>query len=172
MSKIAKKIVDLTGVKYEYNDTQFTVIGNLGTNIVNIPNGIKLIIEDNNLIVDGDNLALAGTINRLVNNAVNGVKKLFEKKLQMVGVGYKGSVSNNIITFNVGYSHPILVNVPEGITVKFETPTRIILTSINKEKVGNFNKYISTKVRKYNVYSGKGILEDNVFYRRKETKRK
>ena len=97
MSKIAKKIVDLTGVKYEYNDTQFTVIGNLGTNIVNIPNGIKLIIEDNNLIVDGDNLALAGTINRLVNNAVNGVKKLFEKKLQMVGVGYKGSVSNNII---------------------------------------------------------------------------
>lgn len=174
MSKITKKIIDYTGCQCTYENGTLTIKYNNKIATLDIPQRINITLE-NNLIkttceVKQDE-AICGTINRLIYNKICGLKTPFMKFLKLEGTGYRGSIDKNVISFSVGLSHKVEVIVPDGIQVVFKTPTQIELSSIDKEFVSMFaQKLIS--IRPHDIYSGKGILEVGVVYRRKETKRK
>ncbi|ABI58845.1 MULTISPECIES: 50S ribosomal protein L6 [Nitrosomonas] len=115
--------------------------------------------------------SIVGTINALISNMIRGVTNGFEKKLLIVGVGYKAQVSGNILNLNLGFSHPISYSVPEDIKVETPNPTEILIKGIDKQKVGQ----VAADVRSYRrpePYKGKGIryFDEKVII--KETKKK
>ena len=111
-----------------------------------------------------------GTTNANIKNMIIGVSEGYKKGLEIVGVGYKFNVSGNKLTINAGYSHPVVMEVPTGITVKGISNTEIELEGINKEQVGEFAANIR-KVRKPEPYKGKGIKYKGEVIRRKEGKK-
>lgn len=110
-----------------------------------------------------------GLCRTLVSNMVEGVSQGFEKKLQIIGVGYRAQVQNNKLTLNVGYSLPVEMEMPEGITVTATTPTELVVSGIDKELVGNVSAKIRA-VRPPEVYKGKGIRYLGEYVRRKQGK--
>ena len=113
--------------------------------------------------------AMHGLYRALVANMVHGVTEGFSKTLEMVGTGYRASVENNVLTINIGFSHPVILDAPETIT--FETPvqTKIVVKGIDKQQVGNLAADIRA-IRKPEPYLGKGIKYEGEFIRRKEGK--
>lgn len=109
---------------------------------------------------------LVGTINALINNAFIGLTKGFSKILKMTGVGYKAAITNNQLVLTLGFSHPIILNIPKTIQVQLISPTEIKLTSYHKEQLGEFAANIR-KWRKPEPYKGKGIAYENEFILRK-----
>lgn len=175
MSKITKKTIDLKNVKYTLDNGVFTTTNGKSVNSVNIPENIIVNIDKDILsttIENDEDMPLCGTINRLINNAVMGVKKPYEVELRLVGIGYKCIMAGNKLTFNVGCSHAIDIQIPDNIEVQVKTPVQLLLKSINKQSIGDFKSKLTKGVRKYNPYSGKGILVKDVIYPRKETKKK
>ena len=114
--------------------------------------------------------AMHGLYRALVANMVHGVTEGFSKTLEMVGTGYRASVENNVLTINIGFSHPVILTAPEGITYSCPSQTKITVSGINKQVVGNLAADIRA-IRKPEPYLGKGIKYENEVIRRKEGKR-
>ena len=113
--------------------------------------------------------AMHGLYRALVANMVHGVTEGFSKTLEMVGTGYRASVENNVLTINIGFSHPVILTAPEGITYSCPAQTKITVSGIDKQVVGNLAADIRA-IRKPEPYLGKGIKYENEVIRRKEGK--
>ncbi|MBQ4552094.1 MAG: 50S ribosomal protein L6 [Clostridia bacterium] len=113
--------------------------------------------------------AMHGLYRALVANMVHGVTEGFSKTLEMVGTGYRASVENNVLTINIGFSHPVILTAPEGITYSCPTQTKITVSGIDKQVVGNLAADIRA-IRKPEPYLGKGIKYEDEHIRRKEGK--
>lgn len=115
--------------------------------------------------------AMSGTLRALVNNMVNGVTKGFEKKLNLVGVGYKAQAQGDKLNLSLGFSHPVVHAMPEGVTCATATPTEIVIKGIDRQKVGQ----VAAEVRAYRApepYKGKGVRYSDEVVKIKETKKK
>jgi len=110
-----------------------------------------------------------GLWRQLINNMVVGITTGFEKKLQLIGVGYRAAVQGRVLDLQLGYSHPCQLSIPEGIDVKVEKNTSISITGIDKQAVGQFAANVRSK-RPPEPYKGKGVRYENEFVRRKAGK--
>jgi large subunit ribosomal protein L6 len=115
--------------------------------------------------------AMSGTMRQLVNNMVTGVTKGFEKKLNLVGVGYKAAAQGSKLNLTVGYSHPVNIEMPDGITVATPTPTEVVVKGADRQRVGQLAAEIRA-VRPPEPYKGKGIRYADEKITIKETKKK
>jgi len=115
--------------------------------------------------------AMSGTLRALVNNMVNGVTKGFEKKLNLIGVGYKAQAQGDKLNLSLGFSHPVVHTMPAGVTCATATPTEIVIKGIDRQKVGQ----VAAEVRAYRApepYKGKGVRYADEVVKIKETKKK
>lgn len=162
------------GVEVNQVGEAVTVKGPKGTLVQNVCTNLSLQKEGNLLHViaagEGSDVSrLHGLYHALINNMIIGTSVGFEKKLEMVGVGYRAALSGNILDVQVGYSHPTQLTIPQGISVKVEKGTVIIVSGINKQAVGQFAAEIRG-IRPPEPYQGKGIRYVDEYVRRKAGK--
>jgi len=175
MSRIGKKPIEIpSGVEITIDGQVVTAKGPLGTESVNVRSEIAVKVEDNKIIltktVDSREAdALYGLSRTLVANAVHGVKEGFEKKLEIQGVGYRANMEGKNLNLALGYSHPVIVEPPAGITITVEANTKISVKGSNKQTVGDVAALIRGK-RAPEVYKGKGIRYEGEYIRRKAGK--
>jgi len=177
MSRVGKMPVAIpAGVDVSIKEDQISVKGAGGTlslarnALVNVVNKDgKLSFEPANDSREAN--AMSGTIRQLVNNMVVGVTKGFEKKLNLVGVGYKAAASGAKLNLQVGYSHPVNIDMPQGITVTTATPTEVVIKGADRQRVGQIAAEIRA-VRPPEPYKGKGIRYADEKIVIKETKKK
>lgn len=177
MSRIAKSPVTLPkGVELSINGNNVAVKGPKGSLnsvmhasvVVKNEDGV-ISFEPNGQSVDG--WAQAGTARAIVNNMVTGVSEGFEKKLQLVGVGYRAKVEGNVINLTLGFSHPVAHPLPEGVTAETPTQTEVVIRGADKQAVGQ----VAAQVRGYRPpepYKGKGVKYSDERILRKEAKKK
>ena len=174
MSRIGNRILTIpAGVTVEENDGVVTVKGPKGELKQKMLKDITMKIEGDQLTLerkDESAKAMHGTMNSVVNNMIIGVTKGYEKGLEIIGVGYRFNVQGKKIVINAGYSHPVNMEVPEGITVESVSNTEITVKGIDKVLVGEFAANIR-KVRMPEPYKGKGIRYKDEHVRRKEGKK-
>ena len=175
MSKIGKQPIEITqGVEVKVDGSNIVVKGPKGQLSKKTPREIKVEIKDSQILVEplsGDHKAgaLWGTMRALIFNMVKGVSEGYEKKLIIEGVGFKASVQGNKIVLNLGFSHPVEVEAPEGIS--FDVVKNVVTVSgIDKELVGQVTAEIRSK-KKPEPYKGKGIRYENEVVRRKAGKK-
>jgi large subunit ribosomal protein L6 len=177
MSRIAKNpIVIPKNVDVLKNGTQLTIKGDKGTLIINLHPLVTIDIRDKILQVETNKTnktinSLAGTTRAIINNMVIGVSSGYEKKLILIGVGYRAQGKGNILSLSLGYSHPIDFSVPDGITVDTPTQTEIIIKGCDKQIVGQ----VAADIRAFRPpepYKGKGIRYSNEEIIKKEAKKK
>ncbi|CAM9090408.1 unnamed protein product [Sphacelaria rigidula] len=172
MSRIGKlPIVIPENVQVEINNHIISISGPHGKLFKKISDLISVEINDNILYLKKINNAritnqLYGLTRTLINNMVIGVSNKFERVLQLQGVGYRAQVSENNIILNVGYSHPISILIPEGISIKIEKNGEIIISGYEKELIGQLAATIRSK-RPPEPYKGKGILYKDEIIKRK-----
>ncbi|QNK75815.1 50S ribosomal protein L6 [Variovorax sp. PAMC28562] len=177
MSRVGKMPVAIpAGVDVSIKDDQISVKGSGGTLSLHRNVLVKVVSNDGKLNFEPANdsreaNAMSGTLRQLVNNMVVGVTKGFEKKLNLVGVGYKAAASNNKLNLQVGYSHPVNIDMPQGITVTTATPTEIVIKGADRQRVGQIAAEIRA-VRPPEPYKGKGIRYSDEKIVIKETKKK
>lgn len=175
MSRIGKKPISLPkGVEVTIDGSKVTVKGPKGTLTQDIPEGISVVQEENSLLVlrssdDKKYRALHGLSRALLANMVEGVTNGFEKKLELVGVGYRAQLQGKKLVINIGFSHPVEVDPPEGIEFEVPAATKITVKGIDKQLVGNTAAHIRA-IRKPEPYKGKGIKYENEVIRRKAGK--
>jgi large subunit ribosomal protein L6 len=176
MSRIGKMPIEIPkGVDIKIEDNNKVIVkGPKGTLTKNLHKDMILIVEDGKLLVQRPSDAkmhksLHGLTRTLVNNMVEGVTKGFEKGLEISGVGYRAAKSGKKLTLTLGYSHPVEMDEPEGITVEVPAPNKLIVKGTDKQAVGEFAAKIRAK-RKPEPYKGKGIKYENEVIRRKEGK--
>ena len=176
MSRIGKKPVTLpAGVEVKVSDANLvTVKGPKGELQEQISKKVKIEIADGvlNVTVEGNDKesnSQHGLARTLINNMVVGVTEGFTRKLQMVGVGYRAEKKDKLLVMQLGYSHPIELPDPEGITTEVTAPTEIIVSGISKAVVGNYAAIIRAK-RPPEPYKGKGVKYVDEVIRRKEGK--
>lgn len=176
MSRIGKLPVALpAGVEVNVSDNNLvTVKGPKGELQEQISKLIKLEINDGVLTVSQDSdmkeaNSLYGLSRSLINNMIVGVTTGFEKKLKLVGVGYRAEKKGNVLVMNLGYSHPVEMEDPDGIQTEVTSPTEIIVRGISKAFVGNYAANVR-KWRQPEPYKGKGIHYEGEVVRRKEGK--
>lgn len=175
MSRIGKRTLTIpanTTVEVENNTVKIN--GKLGILTLNTSPLIKVVVENNQIKTVRQNeqkhtKQLHGTTNSLLNAMLIGVTEGFKKDIEIKGVGYRAVLQDNILTLNVGYSHPVTIEIPSDIKVKLAKPTEINIEGIDKQKVGQLAAIIR-KVRVPNPYSGKGIMYKGEVIRRKEGK--
>lgn len=166
MSRIGKLPINVPpNVKITIENRKITVSGPNGNLDLVIPDGVTVKLNENILTCEKTEESIRarekfGLIRALLNNMVNGVNTKFEKKLQMIGVGYRAQVQNKQLTLNVGYSHPIVFTIPENLEVIVEANTNLTVKGINKESVGLFASKIRA-TRPPEPYKGKGIRYTN-----------
>jgi large subunit ribosomal protein L6 len=176
MSRIGKRPIELpAGVNVTIDPGRVMVSGPLGELQQQVPVRIAIEREDGQLLVKrpterGDDRALHGLTRTLVANMVEGVTKGFEKKLQIQGVGYRAALRGTSLELNVGYSHPVVIEAPKGITFDVPTPTEVTVKGIDKQQVGEIAAQVR-KVRPPEPYKGKGIRYEGEYVRRKVGKR-
>ena len=177
MSRVGKMPVTIpAGVDVSINGDQINVKGSGGTLSLTQNALVKVSNNDGKLGFEPANEsreanAMSGTIRQLVNNMVVGVSKGFEKKLSLIGVGYKAAASGAKLNLNVGYSHPVNFEMPAGITVATPTPTEIVVKGADRQRVGQLAAEIRA-VRPPEPYKGKGIRYADEKVTIKETKKK
>ncbi len=172
MSRIGKKpVVIPQGVEVKIDGQTVSAKGPLGTESVTIRPEIAVKIEGNEIVLtkvgtSRETDALYGLSRTLVANAVTGVKDGFEKKLEINGVGYRASMQGKTLNMALGYSHPVNIEPPEGITISVENNTNITVKGSNKQMVGDIAALIRSK-RPPEVYKGKGVKYAGEYIRRK-----
>ena len=177
MSRVGKAPVTIpAGVDVSIKDDQISVKGSGGTLSLTPNRLVKVSNQDGKLSFEPVNEsreanAMSGTFRQLVNNMVVGVSKGFEKKLSLIGVGYKAQASGAKLNLNVGYSHPVNFEMPAGITVATPTPTEIVIKGADRQRVGQLAAEIRA-VRPPEPYKGKGIRYADEKVTIKETKKK
>ena len=175
MSRIGNKPIEIPqGVTVTVDGQKVTVKGPKGTLERVVTEPIKLEVKDNEIKVtrpndDPKNRSLHGLTRTLVNNMVQGTVKEFERKLEINGIGYRVQKKGNGIVLTLGYSHPVEMEAPTGITFDVPSQNEIIVKGIDKELVGQTAAVIRTK-RPPEVYKGKGIKYAEETIRRKEGK--
>ena len=175
MSRIGKKPIEIpSGVEIKIDGQVVTAKGPLGTESVTVRPEIAVKIEDNHIILSKvgssrETDALYGLFRTLVANAVHGVKEGFEKKLEIQGVGYRANMEGKNLNMALGYSHPVVIVPPEGITLSVEANTKITVKGSNKQTVGDVAAFIRSK-RPPEVYKGKGVRYEGEYIRRKAGK--
>lgn len=175
MSRIGKKLIQIPkDVSLTITEDKILVKGKFGSLEQSLLNLLQFNISDDQLFITRINdekktREYHGLIRALVQNMVLGVTKKFSKTLIAEGVGYKFQVNQKILVVNAGYTHPIEFPIPEDLEVKQESPTKISILGINKEKVG----FLAAKIRDIRPpepYKGKGLLYDGEIIRRKAGK--
>ena len=175
MSRIGNKVITLpAGVEVTNNDNVVTVKGPKGELTREFNKNIEIKVEGNEVTLhrpndSKENKTIHGTTRANFNNMVVGVSEGFQKALELIGVGYRAQVQGNKLTLNVGYSHPVEMTAPEGVTFEVPANTQVIVKGINKEVVGELAANIRG-VRPPEPYKGKGIRYVGEFVRRKEGK--
>ena len=176
MSRIGRQPIAIpSGVQVTVGDGNVvTVTGPRGELQQRVHETITVVAEDDTVRVErpndeGFSRSLHGLTRSLVANMVEGVTKGFEKRLQIVGVGYRATMKGSDVELQVGYSHPVLVPKPEGIEFEVPTPTQIVVRGSDKQLVGEIAANIR-KVRKPEPYKGKGIRYENEYVRKKAGK--
>ncbi|MEO8857881.1 MAG: 50S ribosomal protein L6 [Burkholderiaceae bacterium] len=177
MSRIAKMPVNVpAGVDVSFKDDQISVKGKGGAlsmahhalvKISNDSGKLSFAPADESRAAN----AMSGTMRQLVNNMVQGVSSGFEKRLYLVGVGFKAQAQGAKLNLTVGYSHPVNKAMPEGITVQTPTPTEIVVKGSDRQRVGQVAAEIRA-IRPPEPYKGKGIRYSNEVIKIKETKKK
>jgi len=176
MSRVGKSPIALQGAEVALSDERITVKGPLGT-ITQAANRLVKVVNDNGTLkfepVDESREAnaMSGTMRALVANMVNGVTKGFERKLTLVGVGYRAQAQGDKLNLSLGFSHPVVHQMPEGVKAETPTQTEIVIKGINKQQVGQ----VAAEVRGYRPpepYKGKGVRYSNEVVILKETKKK
>ena len=177
MSRVGKSPVSIpAGVDVSIKDDQISVKGAGGSLSLAQNALVKVSSNEGKLSFEPVNdsreaNAMSGTVRQLVNNMVLGVSKGFEKKLTLIGVGFKAAASGSKLNLNVGFSHPVNFDMPAGITVATPTPTEIVIKGANRQVVGQLAAEIRA-VRPPEPYKGKGIRYADEKVVIKETKKK
>ncbi len=177
MSRVGKSPVSIpAGVDVSIKDDQISVKGTGGTLSLAQNALVKVSSNDGKLSFEPVNdsreaNAMSGTVRQLVNNMVQGVSKGFEKKLTLIGVGFKAAASGSKLNLNVGFSHPVNFEMPAGITVATPTPTEVVIKGADRQVVGQLAAEIRA-VRPPEPYKGKGIRYADEKVVIKETKKK
>lgn len=174
MSRVAKKPVAIAkGVDINVQPELISVKGPKGTLSIAKPVGIEVKIEDGNATVSANDpslVPLSGTLRAIVANMVHGVTTGFERKLELVGVGYRAAMQGRDLNLSLGFSHPVVYVAPEGITITTPTQTEILVTGADKQVVGE----VAAKIRAYRKpepYKGKGVKYSDETIIRKEAKK-
>ncbi|MBZ2205896.1 50S ribosomal protein L6 [Massilia sp. RP-1-19] len=177
MSRVAKMPIAVpAGAEVAITAAAITVKGPLGTLTQSLNGLVKVENKDGTLTFDviddsRESNAMSGTLRALVNNMVTGVTKGFEKKLSLVGVGYKAQAAGDKLNLSLGFSHPVAHAMPAGVTATTPTPTEIIIKGIDRQQVGQ----VAAEVRAYRSpepYKGKGVRYVDEVVKLKETKKK
>ncbi|RJR10332.1 50S ribosomal protein L6 [Candidatus Parcubacteria bacterium] len=175
MSRVGKKPVEIPqGVEVKVNNFQVNVKGPKGSLQLDLPKGVSAEVKDNQVLLSvnnpdaGDDKALWGLARSLVNNTVLGVTKGFSKELEINGVGFKVALQGKKLVLNVGFSHPVEYNLPEGISAEVEKNS-IKLMGIDKQLLGQTAAEIRG-IKKPEPYKGKGIKYVDEQIRRKAGK--
>jgi large subunit ribosomal protein L6 len=177
MSRIGKMPVPLPkGVEVTVNEKSLSVKGPLGTLTQLLTGHVKITKEGDTLTVapaneETESDAMSGTVRAIVANMVNGVTKGFERKLNLVGVGYRAQAQGDKLNLSLGFSHPVVHQMPKGITVTTATQTEIVIKGMDKQLVGQ----VAAEVRSYRPpepYKGKGVRYSDERVVIKETKKK
>ena len=174
MSKVASKPVELSSeVKYSLVDNTVHIEGPKGKLEFVKPSDVTIEQSENLLKVStkSDSTAMSGTTRALIYNMVTGVSKGWEKKLLLVGVGYRAKADKLKLELVVGYSHPVNFEIPEGLTIETPTQTEIVISGVDKQKVGQAAADIRS-VRPPEPYKGKGIKYADEQIVKKEAKKK
>jgi large subunit ribosomal protein L6 len=176
MSRIGRQPIPVpAGVSIAIDPGRVMVNGPLGELSQQVPLRMTVERRDEELVVTrptdrGPDRALHGLTRSLIANMVEGVTKGFEKKLEIQGVGYRAALRGTSLELSVGYSHPVVIDAPEGITFEVPVPTQISVKGVDKQQVGE----IAAKIRKTRPpepYKGKGIRYEGEYVRRKVGKR-
>lgn len=175
MSRIAKQPVEIpAGVDVKLQGQHLAMKGPVGEMSMDIHRDVSVEQKDNQISVvldkAGDS-AMAGTMRALINNLVTGVSKGFERKLELVGVGYRAQARGKVLNLTLGFSHAIEYPVPEGITVETPSQTEVVVRGTDKQKVGQVAAEIRA-FRKPEPYKGKGVKYADERVVRKEAKKK
>jgi large subunit ribosomal protein L6 len=169
MSRIGKKPIPLPGgVKVQIGE-KLQVTGPKGTLTVPIPEGIKIEQKDGKLELlrsSDDHAALHGLTRALAANAVQGVSTGFTRELDIVGIGYRADVKGNIATFTLGYSHPIEMMLPDGVELKIDKQTHLVLTGYDRQVLGQVAANMRA-LRKPDPYKNKGVRYTGEVLRKK-----
>lgn len=177
MSRIAKAPVTIpSGVDIKLEGNNMTVKGSKGQLSFNFNPAISIEIADNVISMqwnrdDKNATAQAGTARAIVSNMVTGVSAGFERKLTLIGVGYRAQAKENILSLSLGFSHPVDFEVPAGVSVETPTQTEIVIKGSDKQQVGQ----VAAKIRAYRPpepYKGKGVRYAEEHVARKEAKKK
>ena len=177
MSRIAKKHNPVpAGVDVAIEGSVVAVKGAKGSMELALHSSVGLVREDNELKVvprsdAAEHRAMAGTMRSLVSNMVTGVSVGFERRLQLMGVGYRAQHQGNTLNLSLGFSHPIEFDVPADVTIDTPSPTEVVVKGIDKQRVGQ----VAAKIRSYRPpepYKGKGVRYADEVVVRKEAKKK
>lgn len=177
MSRVGKSPIKIpAGVEVSIAGQEVSVSGKLGKSKFSVGEGIKIVYDENqiNLVLINDNResrTLWGTARSILNNMVIGVDRGFSEVLDINGVGYKAAVEGATLVMQLGYSHDVRYNIPQGITIKCPKPTQIVVSGASKKEVGQVSAEIRS-FRKPEPYKGKGIKYETETLLRKEGKKK
>lgn len=174
MSRVAKKPIALPkGIEFNIQSDNVSVKGPKGTLSIAKPAGIEVRIEDGNAQLSANDeslVPLTGTLRAILSNMVHGVSQGFERKLDLVGVGYRASMQGKDLNLSLGFSHPVVFPAPEGITIATPTQTEIVVSGADKQRVGE----VAAKIRAFRPpepYKGKGVKYSDETIIRKEAKK-
>ena len=174
MSRVAKNpIVLAKGVELNIQAENVSVKGPKGTLSIAKPAGVEIKVEDGQALLSANDpllVPLAGTLRAIIANMVQGVSEGFERKLELVGVGYRAAMQGKDLNLSLGFSHPVLFTVPEGITIATPTQTEIVVSGADKQRVGE----VAAKIRGFRPpepYKGKGVKYAGEKIIRKEAKK-
>lgn len=177
MSRIANSPVELpSGVEVTIKDSIISVKGGKGNLSLAINELVKITQNENVISFSAANQtkksgALAGTFRSIVDNMVTGVTEGFTKELQLIGVGYRAQAQGKKLNLSLGFSHPVVYEVPEGIEVETPTNTQVVVKGVDKQLVGQ----VAADIRAYRPpepYKGKGVRYTDEYVKRKEAKKK
>jgi large subunit ribosomal protein L6 len=174
MSRVAKKPIAIAkGVELNIQADNVSVKGPKGTLSIAKPVGVEVKVEDGNALLSANDpmlVPMAGTLRAILANMVQGVSEGFERKLELVGVGYRASMQGKDLNLSLGFSHPVLFKAPEGITIATPTQTEIVVSGADKQRVGE----VAAKIRGFRPpepYKGKGVKYAGEKIIRKEAKK-
>jgi large subunit ribosomal protein L6 len=174
MSRVAKKPIAIAkGVEFNIQAESVSVKGPKGTLSIAKPAGVEVKVEDGNALLSANDpmlVPMAGTLRAILANMVQGVSEGFERKLELVGVGYRAAMQGKDLNLSLGFSHPVLFKAPEGITIATPTQTEIVVSGADKQRVGE----VAAKIRGFRPpepYKGKGVKYAGEKIIRKEAKK-
>jgi large subunit ribosomal protein L6 len=177
MSRVGKHHINIpAGVNVSFSNNLLSCKGKNGTFEFMVHDSVQTSVQDGKIMFSPVNSgkvarSLWGTCRAVVANGVKGIAELFVRKLNLVGVGYKASVQGANLVMQLGFSHDIIVKIPDGLKVTCETPTVVAIAGSDLQRVGEFAKKLQ-KYRKPEPYKGKGVLVEGQYVYRKEGKKK